>query len=55
MNKTWLLYMAIPLFVVIMMLTGCSRFEDQLNCHPIKSTECVGWLGDKPIYIEEEL
>jgi len=40
---------------IIGLLTSCSQLDQQLSCHPIKSTECVGWLGDKPIYIEEEL
>jgi len=44
---------AIFLFVVIM--SGCSKFEEQLRCSPVDSQECVGWLGDKPIIIEEDL
>jgi len=44
---------AIFLFVVIM--SGCSKFEEQLRCAPHDSQECIGWLGDKPIILEEDL
>jgi len=55
MKQSWLIFMLIPLFVVIMMISGCSKFEQQLRCHPIAETECTGWLGDKPIMLEEQL
>ena len=43
------------LVTIIILLTGCSKFEEQLRCSPVDSQECVGWLGDKPLYIEEDL
>ena len=42
------------LFLIII-LTSCRKFEEQLRCSPVDSQECVGWLGDKPIMIEEDL
>jgi len=41
--------------ITIWLLAGCSKFEEQLRCSPVDSQECVGWLGDKPIIIEEDL
>jgi len=62
MNKTLIIFMLIPLAVVLMMLSGCSQLEDmqreqqqQLTCHPIEPNGCIGWLGDKPIMLEEDL
>ena len=55
MKQSWLIFMLIPLVVVIMMISGCGKFEQQLRCHPIAETECTGWLGDKPIMLEEQL
>ena len=59
MNKTLIIFMLIPLAVVLMMLSGCSQLEEmqqqQLSCHPIEANGCIGWLGDKPIMLEEEL
>jgi hypothetical protein len=59
MNKTLIIFMLIPLAVVVMMLSGCSQLEEmqqqQLSCHPIEANGCIGWLGDKPIMLEEEL
>jgi len=52
MKQSWLIFMLIPLFVVIMMISGCSKFEQQLTCHPVHVKECTGWLGDKPVYNE---
>lgn len=51
--------MLIPLAVVLMMLSGCSQLEkmqqEQLSCHPVEANGCIGWLGAKPIMLEEEL
>jgi len=51
--------MLIPLAVVLMMLSGCTQLEkmqqEQLSCHPIEANGCIGWLGSKPIMLEEEL
>jgi hypothetical protein len=59
MNKTLIIFMLIPLAVVVMMLSGCSQLEEmqqeQLSCHPVEANGCIGWLGDKPIMLEEEL
>jgi hypothetical protein len=59
MNKTLIIFMLIPLAVVLMMLSGCTQLEEmqqqQLSCHPIEANGCIGWLGDKPIMLEEEL
>ena len=62
MNKTLIIFMLIPLAIVVMMLSGCSQLEEmqkeqqqQLTCHPIEANGCIGWLGDKPIMLEEEL
>ena len=59
MNKTLIIFMLIPLAVVLMMLSGCSQLEEmqqqQLSCHPIEANGCIGWLGSKPIMLEEEL
>ena len=43
------------LVIVAWLMAGCSKFEEQLRCSPVDSQECVGWLGDKPIIIEENL
>ena len=42
-------------FLTIVILSGCSKFEQQLRCSPVDSQECVGWLGDKPVIIKEDL
>jgi len=59
MNKTLIIFMLIPLAVVVMMLSGCSQLEEmqqeQLSCHPVEANGCIGWLGSKPIMLEEEL
>ena len=59
MNKTLIIFMLIPLAVVVMMLSGCSQLEEmqqqQLSCHPIEANGCIGWLGSKPIMLEEDL
>lgn len=59
MNKTLIIFMLIPLAVVLMMLSGCTQLEEmqqqQLSCHPIEANGCIGWLGSKPIMLEEEL
>ena len=59
MNRLWMVFMLIPLVIVLMMLSGCSKLEEmqqqQLSCHPIVANGCIGWLGDKPIMLEEEL
>ena len=43
------------IFLASVILSGCSKFEEQLRCSPVDSQECVGWLGDKPIMIEGDL
>ena len=43
------------LVTIIILLTGCSALEKQLRCAPHDSQECIGWLGDKPIIIKEDL
>jgi hypothetical protein len=59
MNKTLIIFMLIPLAVVLMMLSGCTQLEEmqqqQLSCHPIEANGCIGWLGSKPIMLEQEL
>ena len=25
------------------------------SCHPVEANGCIGWLGAKPIMLEEEL
>ena len=59
MNKTLIVFMLIPLAIVVMMLSGCSQLEEmqqqQLSCHPVEANGCIGWLGAKPIMLEEEL
>tara|TARA_R110000764_G_scaffold153480_1_gene241400 strand:- start:28 stop:207 length:180 start_codon:yes stop_codon:yes gene_type:complete len=59
MNKTLIIFMLIPLAVVLMMLSGCTQLEEmqqqQLSCHPIEANGCIGWLGSKPIMLEEDL
>jgi len=62
MNKTLIIFMLIPLAVVVMMLSGCSQLKEmqkeqqqQLTCEPIEANGCIGWLGDKPIMLEQEL
>ena len=56
MNRLWMVFMLIPLVIVLMMISGCSKFQqEQLTCHPIKANGCIGWLGDKPIMLEEDL
>ncbi len=48
-------YMGIVSVLALLTVIGCSALEEQLRCSPVDSQECVGWLGDKPIYLEEEL
>ena len=59
MNKTLIIFMLIPLAIVVMMLSGCSQLEkmqqEQLSCHPVEANGCIGWLGSKPIMLEEDL
>ena len=56
MNRLWMVFMLIPLVIVLMMISGCSKFQqEQLTCHPIEANGCIGWLGDKPIMLEEDL
>jgi len=51
----------LPLFALAT-LTGCNENweelqkdrEYQLTCHPIEANGCIGWLGAKPIMLEEE-
>ena len=43
------------LVISMWLLAGCSKFEEQLRCSPVDSQECVGWLGDKPVIIKEDL
>ena len=57
-----IVFISIPILIVVMMLSGCSQLEDmqreqqqQLTCHPIEANGCIGWLGDKPIMLEQEL
>jgi hypothetical protein len=54
-----MVFMLIPLVIVLMMISGCTQLEEmqqqQLSCHPIVANGCIGWLGDKPIMLEEEL
>jgi hypothetical protein len=61
-NLMQIVFISIPILIVVMMLSGCSQLEDvqreqqqQLTCHPIEANGCIGWLGDKPIMLEEEL
>ena len=55
MNRLWMVFMLIPLVIVLMMISGCSKFEkkhqEQLTCHPINATGCIGWAGNKPIML----
>jgi hypothetical protein len=56
MNRLWVAFMLIPLAIVLMMISGCSKFQqEQLTCHPIKANGCIGWLSDKPIMLEQNL
>jgi len=48
-------YMGIVSVLALLTVIGCSALEEQLRCAPHDSQECIGWLGDKPIYLEEEL
>ena len=57
-----IVFISIPILIVVMMLTGCSQLEDmqreqqqQLTCEPIEAVGCIGWLGSKPIMLEQEL
>jgi len=61
-NLMQIVFISIPILIVVMMLSGCSQLEDmqreqqqQLTCHPIEANGCIGWLGDKPIMLEQEL
>jgi hypothetical protein len=47
MKQSWLIFMLIPLVVVIMMLSSCSKKEDQIMCYPTNATGCIGWAGNK--------
>jgi len=41
---------------IISVISSCTQIpQQQLICHPVEVTECIGWLGDKPIMLEEEL
>ncbi len=42
----------ITILFIIGYISGCNMMNEQLRCHPIESNECIGWLGDKPIYDE---
>ena len=59
MNKLWMVFMLIPLVIVLMMISGCTQLEEmqqqQLTCAPIEANGCIGWLGDKPIMLEQDL
>ena len=58
-------YMGIVSVLALLTVTGCSAFEKQINkynndkyaikCYPADAVGCIGWVGDKPIMIEEEL
>tara|TARA_R110000824_G_scaffold67188_1_gene174001 strand:+ start:732 stop:920 length:189 start_codon:yes stop_codon:yes gene_type:complete len=60
-NLMQIVFMSIPILIVVMMLTGCSQLENmqqqqqQLTCEPIEAVGCIGWLGSKPIMLEQEL
>jgi hypothetical protein len=61
-NLMQIVFISIPILIVVMMLSGCSQLEDmqreqqqQLTCHPIEANGCIGWLGSKPIMLEQEL
>jgi hypothetical protein len=61
-NLMQIVFISIPILIVVMMLTGCSQLEDmqrkqqqQLTCEPIEAVGCIGWLGSKPIMLEQEL
>ena len=45
--------------IVMWLMAGCSKFErnipDQLMCSPIGAEGCIGFLTDKPIYLNEEV
>lgn len=50
------------IFLTIVILSGCSTFEQKINkhndiikCYPEDAVGCIGWLGNKPLYIEEDL
>jgi len=51
------------LVTIIILLTGCSAFEQKISkhqnnmikCYPEDAVGCIGWLGNKPIMIEEDL
>jgi len=45
-------------------LVGCGELEQQMiehqtrgqiECNPVNAQGCIGWLGDKPIMVEEEV
>ena len=56
MNRLWMVFMLIPLVIVLMMISGCNKFQqEQLTCHPIEANGCIGWLGEKPIMLEQDL
>ena len=56
MKHFWLIFMLIPLVIVLLMISGCSKFQqEQLTCHPIEANGCIGWLGEKPIMLEQDL
>jgi hypothetical protein len=61
-NLMQIVFISIPILIVVMMITGCSQLEDmqreqqqQLTCEPIEAVGCIGWLGSKPIMLEQEL
>lgn len=46
MKQYSLIFMLIPLFVVIMMMSSCSKQEDRIMCYPKDATGCIGWAGN---------
>ena len=48
-------YIGIVSVLALLTAIGCSALNEQLRCAPHDSQECIGWLGDKPIIIEEDL
>ena len=48
-------YMGIVSVLALLTVISCSALDEKLRCAPHDSQECIGWLGDKPIMLEEEL
>ena len=48
-------YMGIVSVLALLTVIGCNALDEKLRCAPHDSQECIGWLGDKPIMLEEEL